>query len=256
MTALAPARIMSRLHLIQEPGDRPGRLGANKDKKTRITAVKPLETKLDKATSHYHPLRANTLTFYECREQSCRGLHRNVNLNDSNANLTSTIFQYLSLHNNPWTCDCKLKKFRDLVVKKNLLTDPSETVCHEPERITGQMWAKVSSQDFACKPEVEVLDPTVVGRPGTNATLRCKITGNPVPGVKWVLNGRIIQNNSAPLHTKNPDQVYVIEDLALAEGECECEDDASQLCFMFAGGWAAGFYLAQFRQSWAERSTT
>ena len=119
-------------------------------------------------------------------------------------------------------------------MKKNLLTDPAETVCHEPERITGQMWAKVSSQDFACKPEVEVLEPTVVGRPGSNATLRCQITGNPVPGVKWVLNGRIIQNNSAPLHTKDPDQVYVIEDLALAEGECQhcSDDDVAKSCHM------------------------
>ena len=166
--------------------------------------------------------------------------HLNVILNDLSTNLTSLIFQYLSLHNNPWTCDCKLKKFRDLVVKKNLLTDPAETVCHEPERITGQMWSKVSSQDFACKPEVEVLEPTVVGRPGSNATLRCQITGNPVPGVKWVLNGRIIQNNSAPLHSKDPDQVYVIEDLALAEGQCQCDDDGAEshgACFMFAGDW-------------------
>ena len=36
--------------------------------------------------------------------------------------------------------------------------------------------------------------------------------------LQWVLNGRIIQNNSAPLHSRDPDQVYVIEDLALAEG--------------------------------------
>jgi len=129
--------------------------------------------------------------------------------------------KYLSLHNNPWLCDCKLKKFRDLVVKKNLLTDPGDTVCSEPERITGQLWSRVTSQDFACKPEVEVTEPVVVGRPGLNATLRCQITGNPVPGVKWVLNGRIIQNNSAPLHSRDPDQVYVIEDLALAEGGIE-----------------------------------
>ena len=183
--------------------------------------------------------------FSECRGQiCCFGLHLNVNLNDLSANLTSLIFQYLSLHNNPWTCDCKLKKFRDLVVKKNLLTDPGDTVCHEPERITGQMWARVSSQDFACKPEVEVLEPTVVGRPGTNATLRCKITGNPVPGVKWVLNGRIIQNNSAPLHTKDPDQVYVIEDLALAEGQCD--DDGAESCDIerVLCLWEIGFLLA------------
>ena len=59
----------------------------------------------------------------------------------------------------------------------------------------------------------------MVGRPRTNATLHCKITGNPVPAVKWVLNGRIIQNNTVPLHSTNQDKIYFIEDVALSEGE-------------------------------------
>ena len=45
-------------------------------------------------------------------------------------------------------------------------------------------YSTILAQDFACKPEVEVTEPVVVGRPGLNATLRCQITGNPVPGVK------------------------------------------------------------------------
>ena len=50
--------------------------------------------------------------------------------------------------------------------------------------------------------------------------------------LQWVLNGRIIQNNSAPLHSRDPDQVYVIEDLALAEGQCQCDDDGAESCHM------------------------
>ena len=136
------------------------------------------------------------------------------------------MFQYLSLHNNPWLCDCELKNFRDLVIKKNLLTSAAQTVCQEPERNGGKHWSQVESKEFACKPEVHVTRDRVVARPGENATLRCKIKGNPVPGVKWVLNGRIIQNNSAPLQSKNPDQIYIIEDLALAEGS------VVKTCFM------------------------
>ena len=40
-----------------------------------------------------------------------------------------------------------------------------------------------------------------------------------VPAVKWVLNGRIIQNNTQPLHSSNMDQIYVISEKALAEGK-------------------------------------
>ena len=113
-------------------------------------------------------------------------------------------------------CDCKLKNFRDFVVHKKLLT--TQTICLEPERLADKAWTEVTSQDFACKPEVEVSRPKVLGKLGENATLECKIIGNPVPAVKWVLNGRIIQNNSSPLHTKSMEQTYVISEKALAEG--------------------------------------
>ena len=72
----------------------------------------------------------------------------------------------------------------------------------------------------------------MVGRPRTNATLHCKITGNPVPAVKWVLNGRIIQNNTAPLHATNQDQIYVIDDVALSEGTIMSKQKLVA-CFMF-----------------------
>jgi len=127
--------------------------------------------------------------------------------------------KHLQLHENPWMCDCKLKNFRDFVVHKKLLT--SETICLEPERLADKAWTQVNSQDFACKPEVEVSRPKVLGKLGENATLECKIIGNPVPAVKWVLNGRIIQNNTSPLHTKNMEQTYVISEKALAEGGIE-----------------------------------
>merc|ERR1719336_2619143 len=70
-------------------------------------------------------------------------------------------------------------------------------------------------------PEVEVSRQRVLGKLGENATLECKIIGNPVPAVKWVLNGRIIQKNSSPLIKKNTEQTYVISEKALAEGGIE-----------------------------------
>jgi len=129
--------------------------------------------------------------------------------------------KYLSLDNNPWHCDCRLKNFRDFVVQKNMLMNPSSTRCSDPDRLADKLWTDVNSMDFACKPSVEVDQPVVVGRPRTNATLHCKITGNPVPAVKWVLNGRIIQNNTVPLHSNNQDKMYFIDDVALSEGGIE-----------------------------------
>ena len=52
---------------------------------------------------------------------------------------------------------------------------------------------------------------------GANATLQCRILGNPPPAVKWVLNGRVIKNRSAPL-TAKPGQIYLIQSVATMEG--------------------------------------
>jgi len=128
--------------------------------------------------------------------------------------------KHLQLHNNPWLCDCRLKNFRDFVVARQLSSN-SRTICQEPERLADRSWSQIESHDFACKPEVEIQIPKVLAILGENATLECKIIGNPVPAVKWVLAGRIIQNNSAPLHSHRTEQSYVIQDKALAEGGIE-----------------------------------
>ena len=38
-----------------------------------------------------------------------------------------------------------------------------------------------------------------------------KIAGNPIPEAKWVLRGRIVTNNTSPLHGTN-NQIYVIHE--------------------------------------------
>jgi len=133
--------------------------------------------------------------------------------------LSLTSLKHLQLHSNPWLCDCQLKSFRDLVVHRALST--GLTICAEPVRLADKPWDKVNSQEFACKPEVSVRAPTVFASPGQNATLECHILGNPVPAVKWVLNGRVIQNRSTPLQCSNCGQIYVINSVATSEGGIE-----------------------------------
>ena len=70
---------------------------------------------------------------------------------------------------------------------------------------------------FSCRPEVVVSEPRVHAVSGANATLQCRILGNPPPAVKWVLNGRVIKNRSAPLAAKSG-QLYLIQSVATREG--------------------------------------
>jgi len=123
--------------------------------------------------------------------------------------LSLTNIKSLELHLNPWRCDCHLKQFRDWVVEKGLYNYP--TTCKEPERLSDKMWDMVSSTEFACKPEIEVSKGTIYSQPGSNVTLSCFITGNPIPEAKWVLRGRIVTNNTSPLHGSG-NQQYVIQE--------------------------------------------
>lgn len=73
------------------------------------------------------------------------------------------------------------------------------TVCVEPARLHGKMWDEISTRDFACKPYINTPDEFVFGTPGRNATLSCQITGSPRPQGRWVVNGRIVNNNTNPV---------------------------------------------------------
>ncbi len=99
----------------------------------------------------------------------------------------------LSLHSNPWACDCRLRTFRDWVVASGLYTYP--TVCSEPERLAGRQWDDVEKTDFACKPEIRVPQSVVFSQPGANVTLSCFIVGSPIPDAKWVLKVGVKANS-------------------------------------------------------------
>lgn len=110
--------------------------------------------------------------------------------------LPLTNLKSLKIHNNPWTCDCELKSFRDWAVDKKLYSRP--TACNEPSRLNGKMWDEIQPAEFACKPHLEIPYPRVFGAPGVDATLACKIKGSPVPQGRWVVDGRIVNNNTHP----------------------------------------------------------
>ncbi|XP_040567289.1 uncharacterized protein [Lepeophtheirus salmonis] len=114
----------------------------------------------------------------------------------------------LTLYNNPWSCDCNLKSFRDYIMDKNL--NSRANACAEPERLHNKKWNEIHHEDFACKPSIDIPFPSVYSSPGMNASLSCLITGSPAPQARWVVNGRIVNNNTRP--TAISEQMYVIRE--------------------------------------------
>ncbi|XP_037071336.1 LOW QUALITY PROTEIN: leucine-rich repeat-containing protein 24-like [Pollicipes pollicipes] len=126
--------------------------------------------------------------------------------------LESDVFQslslkWLTLHDNPWRCDCHLRLLRDWLV--NTASTRRSPRAPEPERLVTKSWRVARSEEFACRPQIYIPEPTVVAHVGRNATLRCQISGNPAPDTNWVMSGRIIANNTRIPFTG---QTYVIRE--------------------------------------------
>lgn len=104
----------------------------------------------------------------------------------------------LEIQENPWRCDCHLRHFRDWALGRNLVANRS-TACAQPPHLASNLWKDMSSEEFACKPQI-VYPPlgkrvTVVAA-GVEATLSCKVMGDPEPEVFWVIDSRIVTRSS------------------------------------------------------------
>ena len=59
----------------------------------------------------------------------------------------------LTLHGNPWQCDCHLRALIDWLVVANLpMVDLPR--CKAPKRLEGQRFADIALDNFACSPEL------------------------------------------------------------------------------------------------------
>ena len=59
----------------------------------------------------------------------------------------------LTLHGNPWKCDCQLRPLIDWLVDANLpMVDLPR--CKSPDRLSGQRFADIALDNFACTPEL------------------------------------------------------------------------------------------------------
>ena len=113
----------------------------------------------------------------------------------------------LDLHDNPWNCDCRLVALRDSLSEANL--NSTLTLCAEPESLRGRPWSRLPTQDFACRPVVEMASTSVEGRLGFDVTLSCRVAGNPQPSVWWVLQDQRSMVNASTASGQHGDQLLI-----------------------------------------------
>lgn len=104
----------------------------------------------------------------------------------------------IELHDNPWYCDCSLRKLKIWLVEKNV-PYPIDPVClGGPTRVLNKSFHQLHADDFACKPEIKVKPEYryVDGVAGGNASIACKVVSIPRATITWHWNGRTLANNS------------------------------------------------------------
>ncbi|XP_028845453.1 leucine-rich repeat, immunoglobulin-like domain and transmembrane domain-containing protein 2 [Denticeps clupeoides] len=108
----------------------------------------------------------------------------------------------LALHENPWTCDCRLKGFVDFVVALSppIILMNSYLTCAEPKLRAGKFFHEVELRACA-KPAVTATTSNVTAPQGGSVTLTCLATGRPEPAVWWTYGLKILRGfNESLIH--------------------------------------------------------
>ncbi|XP_056640711.1 leucine-rich repeat-containing protein 24-like [Diorhabda sublineata] len=99
----------------------------------------------------------------------------------------------LALEENPWRCDCNLRGFRDWFLASKLQS--VSLSCSEPRSLSERLWENVSSEEFACIPQVFAYpQQQVQAEAGGNVSFGCHILGDPEPQVLWLYEGHPINH--------------------------------------------------------------
>lgn len=113
----------------------------------------------------------------------------------------------LLIDENPWNCDCKLKKFRNWYVKNNL--NRISLHCKSPFSLIDQQWENIHEDAFGCAPTLKILKEDIHSSDlESNITFKCYTTGDPRPTISWQLDGKEIENENVVIDNDDlPPQV-------------------------------------------------
>lgn len=100
----------------------------------------------------------------------------------------------LNLADNPWNCNCKLKKFHNWYLT-NANQYKTNLLCAQPQNFRDKSWDSIPNNDLGCVPNIEIYkDEYVIEDIGINITYKCLAYGEPRPKIFWNINGKNIQD--------------------------------------------------------------
>lgn len=101
----------------------------------------------------------------------------------------------LTLSDNPWYCDCRLREFHQWFLRSNLGNE--EVICTGPENEADMSWRVLKREDLFCPPSA-YSSPTVIRtEAGADIIFGCLVRGDPKPTVNWLFQYTEQQNGTS-----------------------------------------------------------
>lgn len=108
------------------------------------------------------------------------------------------VLKTLTLSENPWYCDCRLREFHDWFLNSNLGNE--EVSCGGPEKKAELSWRVLKRNDLVCPPSASSSPTVIRTEAGAEISFGCFIRGDPRPTVSWSFR-HIEINNSTNKHS-------------------------------------------------------
>ncbi|KAJ2945117.1 hypothetical protein O0L34_g9176 [Tuta absoluta] len=106
------------------------------------------------------------------------------------------VLKTLTLSENPWYCDCRLRNFHGWFLNDNRNLVNEEIFCRGPENLAQISWRTIKGDDMVCPP-IAYSNPTVIRtESGADISFGCFVRGDPNPTVTWSFRHFEIHNNS------------------------------------------------------------
>lgn len=123
-------------------------------------------------------------------------IHQNLLTFIHHTTFNLPVLKTLTLSENPWHCDCRLRGFHEWFLDGSRNFGNEEVFCDSPENLAQISWRSIKGEDMVCPP-IAVSTPTVIRtEPGADISFGCFVRGDPQPTVTWSFRHFEIHNNT------------------------------------------------------------